>query len=80
MSDELAAAHERGQHLGPRALHIQAGGERLLELSRQLKFVFDDLDQSLAKLGMQEQVDILRHMLSMIHDLAITAQQFQPRA
>ncbi|MGU3421773.1 hypothetical protein [Methylobacterium sp. D54C] len=80
LSEELAAAYERGQHLGPRALHIQAGGERLMEMGRQLEVVVDELDLSLTKFGMQGQVNTLRRMLSTVHQLAGMAQQFSPPA
>ncbi len=41
---DLAAAHARGADLGSSAPHIQAGGERLLQLCSELEEAIDDLD------------------------------------
>lgn len=44
---DLAAAHARGEPLGPRAQHIQAGSEGLLDLTRALECAIEDLDLTL---------------------------------
>ena len=77
---DLAAAHVRGEPLGSRAPHIQAGGERLLELSDQLADALDELERTLSELGLRDQVVAahLRQLLGEIRDLADAAQRFHP--
>ncbi|MGE8131740.1 hypothetical protein ACQKQD_32870 [Methylobacterium sp. NPDC080182] len=79
---DLAAAHARGEPLGSRVPHIQAGGERLLELSRVFKDAVDKLDQTLTKLGLQGLADTetLQQFVASMQDLADTAQQYSPDA
>ncbi|APT35088.1 hypothetical protein MCBMB27_05797 (plasmid) [Methylobacterium phyllosphaerae] len=77
---DLAAAHERGEELGARAPHIQAGGERLLQLSRALERAIEDMDLSLNRLGLQDAatLEALRGIANAAEDLAISAQRFPP--
>ncbi|XYD10718.1 hypothetical protein R1A27_09830 [Methylobacterium sp. NMS12] len=75
---DLAAAHARGETLGSRAPHIQASGERLLELSRAFEQAVGRLDRSLDDLGLQdpETGEALRHLLGAVRALADRAQHF----
>lgn len=79
---ELATAHAQGEDLGSRVPHIQAGCERLLELTRQLEGALDGLDQSLVDLGLQEldASKAVRQWLGAVLDLADEAQRFVPDA
>ncbi|MET0531331.1 MAG: hypothetical protein ABW003_23865 [Microvirga sp.] len=77
---DLADAHERGTDLGPRAPHIRAGGERLHDLSRDLKRMIEDLDLTLIKIGLQDEEmgEALRGFVSAAESLADSAQRFLP--
>ncbi|ACB27637.1 hypothetical protein [Methylobacterium radiotolerans] len=75
---DLAAAHERGTDLGPRAPHIQAGGDRLLELTSALERAIEELDLTVIKLGLQypNMREALRDFVIKTESLANTAQSF----
>ena len=75
---DLAAAHERGADLGPRAPHIQAGGDRLLELTCALERAIEGLDLTLIKLGLRnpDMREALRDFVIKTESLANTAQSF----
>ncbi|SFT26559.1 hypothetical protein [Methylobacterium sp. yr668] len=79
---DLAAAHERGTDLGSRAPHIQAGGDRLLELTCALERALEDLDLSLVELGLQDPDtrEALRGFVVKAESLASTAQSFASAA
>lgn len=76
MNDALADAHARDRNLGSRGLHIKAGGERLLEMVRELELVVDDLDHSPIANGLQAQLEALRSIIRTTHELARKAKGF----
>ncbi|KTS06431.1 hypothetical protein SB2_21985 [Methylobacterium radiotolerans] len=75
---DLAAAHQLGTDLGPRAPHIQATGDRLLELTGALERALGELDLSLIELGLQDPDarEALRGFVIKAESLANTAQSF----
>ncbi len=77
---DLAAAYARGEDLGSRVPHIQAGSEWLMELSRAFNGALDELDRSLAGLGVLDPAarEAMRGIANAAADLAITAQRFPP--
>lgn len=80
LQEDLVAAHARGKNLGSRVPHIQAGGERLLQLSRALERAIEDMDLSLNGLGLQDAatLDALRSFASAAEELANSAHRFLP--
>ncbi|SEP39704.1 hypothetical protein SAMN02799625_05928 [Methylobacterium sp. UNC300MFChir4.1] len=79
---ELAAAYARGTDLGPRAPHIQAGGDTLLELTRAFQRAIGDLDLTLIEPGLQDpdMHEALRGFVVKAEGLANTAQSFASSA
>ncbi|MGU3468456.1 hypothetical protein ACLBXO_26755 [Methylobacterium sp. C33D] len=79
---DLAAAHQLGTDLGLRAPHIQATGDRLLELTRALERALGELDLSLIELGLQDPDarEALRGFVIKAESLAATAQSFSNTA
>ncbi|MGU3421787.1 hypothetical protein [Methylobacterium sp. D54C] len=78
LGEKLAAAHECGTDLGPRALHIQAAGDRLLELARALERAIVELDLSLIESGHldPDKREALRGLVIEAKRLANMAQRF----
>ncbi|MET3414854.1 hypothetical protein [Methylobacterium sp. 1030] len=66
----------------PRAPHIQAGGDRLLELTRALERAIENLDLSLIELSLQDPDtrEALRGFVTEAEGLANTAQSFASTA
>lgn len=79
---DLASAHARGEALGSRTPHIQAGSERLLLLINDLESMFDDLDRTLNRLGLQHPAasETLRNFVEAAHGLADAAMRYSAGA
>lgn len=79
---DLAAAHARGEPLGSRTPHIQASSERLVSLINELENMFDDLERTLTKLGLQDPAasETLRHFVAAAQGIADAATQYSAGA
>ncbi|MGU3469350.1 hypothetical protein ACLBXO_31420 [Methylobacterium sp. C33D] len=69
---DLAAAHARGEDLGSRVPHMQAGGKRLLQMCREIEALIAELHQPMGELSASDQAihDALQALLGVVQPLA----------